>query len=461
MSGFEIIPLEKGFTGVANRYNLPLYMLKPHVQNPEFYGREDVLQLLNDELRQGLDVQGDTVSGLKSFALCGAGGLGKTQIAIEFAFTSKKYFDAVFLLQASDPGKLAQSYTEIAGLLGLDSEGPGGDQVVCKELVLEWLSNPTWSVEGGTRHTDTCNTSLAPNWLLIFDNADDLDVLRDFWPVSGTGSILITSRDPLAKTRARVSVANGLDLLPFSPEDGGQLLRNLTGYNDDDSVPLSVDISGKLTGIPLAIAQIAGTISRRDLGLAEFVELYDEETHRNELLQYDSGTVSKTLYTVWSFEDLSPAGMSLLNIIAFLDPDQISEQLLQNMKNLPQVDRHSSDYPLTLSNYIDARTELTKSSLVKRNRDRKELIIHRIIQDTTRARMGPDVLQATFESAAILLYETWPFCVFDHRTARWVECEPLVAHVGSIARYYEENAMSRTSRSVHVKLAALIMEYGW
>jgi hypothetical protein len=98
---------------------------------------------------------------------------------------------------------------------------------------------------------------------------------------------------------------------------------------------------------------------------------------------------------------------------------------------------------------------------VKRNRDRKELIIHRIIADTARARMGPDVQQSTFETAAMLLHVSWPFSHFDFLTERWVECEPLVPHVGNIARYYEENAMTKTSKSVHTRLAALIMEYGW
>jgi hypothetical protein len=61
----------------------------------------------------------------------------------------------------------------------------------------------------------------------------------------------------------------------------------------------------------------------------------------------------------------------------------------------------------------------------------------------------------------MLLHVSWPFSHFDFLTERWVECEPLVPHVGNIARYYEENAMTKTSKSVHTRLAALIMEYGW
>jgi hypothetical protein len=120
MSDFDIVPLKVGITGVVKTYNLLLYMLKLHLRNSEFFGREDILQKLNNALSTHVDDQNSSSSQLKTFAICGVGGLGKAQIATEFAYRSQKNFDAVFLLQASDTGKLAQSYAEIAGLLGLE-----------------------------------------------------------------------------------------------------------------------------------------------------------------------------------------------------------------------------------------------------------------------------------------------------------------------------------------------------
>ncbi|KAF2673381.1 hypothetical protein BT63DRAFT_421538 [Microthyrium microscopicum] len=454
-ASYEIIPLNSDLTGDEKMFNLPLYLMKPHNRNQDFFGRQDTLELLAEKLIPQKS-QTETLAGIKTFALCGAGGLGKTQIAVEFAFQAQKQFDAVFFLQASEVGKLAQSYTEISGSLGLEEEAT--DQVVSKDLVLEWLSSPVRQIQEGSKNPDD-PTLPAPTWLIVFDNADDLSVLRDFWPVSGNGSILVTSRDPLAKTRSHVSVAGGIDLDPFGSNEAGTLLRQLTGYHENSDVEPSEAIAAKLSGLPLAITQIAGTIQRRDLDFVEFLDLYERETVRSDFYKDGVMSVQKNLYTVWAFEDLSPQALALLYVISFLDPDQIPEELLLNMANVEEIDR-IKDYPQDTAEFVAARTELTKSSLLKRNRERKELIIHRIVQDTSRARMDVDTFKAVFNGVQSLLYITWPFSMFDHSVERLKKCEPTVPHVASMLRIYGESDMLKTLDHVVYNIARLSMDFG-
>lgn len=462
VSGYDIVPLRYGLKGVYRTYNLPLHHFKPHVRNSEFYGRQDVLQKLRSHLVSNHSTEGSSsATGLKTFAICGVGGLGKTQVAVEFAHICKDEFDAIFILQASDVQKLSQSFTEVAGKLMPDTEGAGEDVVVSKNLVLGWLSQPVRKIREGAQQQETSRKgTCTPKWLLIFDNADDLSIVQDFWPQADCGSILLTSRDPLAKTKSHVPVANGIDLDPFGPEDAGYLLRNLTGYQDLVDVKPSESISRKLSGLPLAIVQIAATIVRRDLSFEEFLELYEMEAVRPDFHEPTEGVATKPLYAVWSLQDLSSEASCLLNVIAFLDPDQISEALLSISVELPEHERLTG-YPISIKSFVAARTELTKSSLIRRNRDRKELGIHRIIQDTVRTRMDTGMTKEVFRHVANLLYSAWPFSEFEHSTQRLLECEPVVAHVANIHRVYCGSLIIKDTKQISEKLGRLFMDFGW
>ena len=462
-SKFDMLPLSWGISGVSRTVNLPCYMLKPHMPNPEFYGRKAVLQSLRDALTPPISKDHVTASvGLKTFALCGIGGVGKTQIAIEYAYASKNEFDAIFFLQASDTGKLAQGFADIAIELGLETLATAGDQAVSKDLVLGWLSQPFRRLQDGAKLTNAAS-SFDTNWLIIFDNADDLSVLGDYWPVTGNGSILLTSRDPLAKTRSHIPIEKGLDLEPFSAAEAGTMLRELTGFRTAKDRETSETIARKLSGLPLAITQIARTIGRRSLSLEELLALYNDQSLRLEFHQAEFGLNPKTLYNVWSFQDLSSDGLGLLKLISFLDPDQIPEDLLTvKIKHNNERDYKlpSQAYPSSLKSFIDARTELSKSSLIKRNIELKTLIIHRIVQDATRVRMDVAEFKEGFGDTVNLLYCSWPFGEFEHSTERWRLCEPLVPHINNLHHLYDTSESLRNNESARPDLARLFMDLG-
>ncbi|KAL3477396.1 P-loop containing nucleoside triphosphate hydrolase protein [Aspergillus californicus] len=465
-SGYEIIPGQP-ITGIAKRLKLPAYMLGPHGVAPEFCGRENVLQQLWSTLCTQNGQDSRTEPSLRTFAISAAGGMGKTQIAVAFATKCKKMkiFDAIFWIQADDKCKLAQSFADISLHLGL--EDSIGDQIVSRDLVLEWLSYPVHQVQEGVKYTPEESHTL--RWLLIFDNADDLSNLPEYWPIGGGGSILITSRDPLANSQTYFKCDVGIQLGPFHHEDAASLIRTLTGYSSPKDHELSVTIAGRLDCFPLVVNQMAKTIKRRNLSLKEFLSYYEQTELRQSfnkepIIAYPgSRGTPRTIATVWSLEDLPPPATSLLDVISFMDPDQIQESLLSPTAIGQSGDKRifAQDYPTTLSSFVLARSELIGSSLLSRNTDSEELTTHRIIQDINRLQMSPDKFSFVFGAVCELLYEQWPFSEFDWEPSRWVKCEPIISHITYLSEIYKGTTNMSLTTATTERFARLVMDAGW
>ena len=312
-STFDKIP---SFTPQRVKVNLPCYYTKPYTsRNPDFQGRRDILDLIHANLQPGsITEQSDKRTGLNTFALCGLGGIGKTQIAVEYMFTRLTHYDAIFWLQADTPDKLTAGYSKIALLLGFESKESLTDPVASRELVKGWLAEPVW-------HAAPFEVKQA-RWLLIFDNADTPDLLHDFWPQDGQGSVLITSRDPLTKTQFYGK--SGIDLGNLPIDEASLLLRKLTTESPDaESDPLCAEIVRKLNCFPLAIVQMSGVIWRRALSLEDFLEIYCEEVERSDLHDMRVWTLQgygHTLASVWALEKLGPGASCILSSLSLLDP---------------------------------------------------------------------------------------------------------------------------------------------
>ena len=138
-------------------------------RNPFFLGREEVLARLRRQFQAG---QAKAFS--QPQAICGLGGVGKTQVALEYAYRHAQDYQAIFWTRADSRDTLVAGFLEIASVLGLP-ERHEPDQHVAIAAVKGWLSQNT-------------------GWLLILDNADDLALLPEFLPSSLSGHLLLTTR---------------------------------------------------------------------------------------------------------------------------------------------------------------------------------------------------------------------------------------------------------------------------
>lgn len=160
---------------------LPAVWNIPHNRNDQFRGREVFLADLHKALtsrRRSAWTQ----------ALVGAGGVGKTQIAIEYAYSHQADYKVVWWLRTD---ALPTDFGSLARALHC-TENQSVDPVLIRQSVRELLEQ-------------------SANWLLIFDEAKNPAELRDYIPKGGGGHVLITSRNPHWDGLAQVSKVGPLE----------------------------------------------------------------------------------------------------------------------------------------------------------------------------------------------------------------------------------------------------------
>ncbi|KAM5484871.1 hypothetical protein McanCB56680_002387 [Microsporum canis] len=473
LSGFEFVYPATSKTEIRKPLNLPCFLLNAHSENEDFCGREDILEQLAAELLPSKNIVIQSGTALRQFALCGFGGIGKTEIAREFCRRHKSSFDAVFWVVADEIAKLDHHYQQISLALGLEDSSDCKSQVVSREIVKGWLSNPQKCLSGSDEIAQPDQSRPEAIWLLIFDNADDPMTLTDYWP-QGSGSILVTSRDPLAKNMF-TRRPSGLDLGPLSQKDSLCLFNHLTTTAGESEDGTAKQISDALGGVPLAISQMAGIIRRQDLTLSEFFELYTDHEEQSSLyeIKFDANmaTYKHSLSTVWAFEKLNSQARQLLELISFLDPDIIGEDLLMEAS----MEAISKGTQFRKSSFIEARTELLQSSLIQRDKQKQQLSVHRIVQDVILATMDMAKKRLMFDKVVRILWANWPSAMpkpskapelpqpksTDGRlyVGRWPACAAIYPHVLRIHQLWP--SISDPSEATSLLFAKLLNDAAW
>lgn len=382
-------------------------------RNHAFYGRTDVLDDIDQVFglkacapadgasdQHGLDFA-DTP---KSYVLCGMAGIGKTDIASEYFYSRRGFFDAVIWVYADTARKMAAQYVALAKALGQGQEAvsDGMDEVSARNIVNAWLASPV-----GHRTENGNQVKVEGKWLMVFDNADDPDILSDWLPDHGPGCILVTSKYPYVRENV-YRLTRGMDLETFQSDVGADMLRKLSGHERDaDSVAASIRVVERLGGLPLAIVQMSAIIRKNHLTFRDFEEWYDEDAKHLHYLR-ESGMKSSyqhTIGTAWAIERLSPFAFALLKVLSVLDPDRIPEELLTDGAKEVEL----PNYPVKKQQYFTARADLIHLSLVTRNMATNELKVHRLVQDVVRHKLAQAELHAVYAGVALLISSVWPY----------------------------------------------------
>lgn len=146
---------------------LPSLHNMPATRNPYFTGRENVLAQLHNHLSPGGQVA-------LTQAISGLGGIGKTQIALHYAYRFQKAYSHVLWATAESSALLVTEFVKLAHDLELP-EKDEEDQSKIVRAVQRWLREYV-------------------DWLLILDNVEDLGLIASFIPAGHLGSVLVTTR---------------------------------------------------------------------------------------------------------------------------------------------------------------------------------------------------------------------------------------------------------------------------
>ena len=318
--------------------------------NLSFVGRTTELE----ELRQALTVTGRSAITQSRQAISGLGGIGKTQLALAYAYAQLDAYGLIRWLRAEEPAVLAADYAAMAPALRLDPGMP--DQAALLA-----------AIRGRLERTD--------RWLLVFDNATEPGALDPYLPRGGGGHVLITSRWQEWEGAAAVLE---LDLLPEA-----EAVALLLGEAADDAAhhAAAAELARELGHLPLALAQARAFMRARKVGIAGYRQQL--AAARPKVLAWRPPNAGYPLAMAQAWQasldhaahDCSAAG-ELMPLLAFLGPDAIPRDLLgAKAEALPEGLRD----PFDRDGAIEA---LGRFSLVRVEPD--SLTVHRLVQAVTR-----------------------------------------------------------------------------
>jgi tetratricopeptide (TPR) repeat protein len=354
-------------------------------RNPHFSGRETQIAVVRDSL----------LGGRRTVALHGLGGIGKTQIALEYAHRFASQYDTVWWIDAEQADQILVRYTELAARLGIAK--PDGGTSHNTRALIEYL-----------RTQD--------RWLVILDNADDPRHFEGLIP-TGPGHVLITSRNPAWGDRV-----HSFNLGVFAPDDSrAYLTTRISGIPTEQAVGLAEDLGH----LPLALAQAVGVISS-GMTVDRYRLLLTDKT-ATLMANGDPHDSPATLaaavdITTNRLATQRPDAIDLLRLGAFLGPDPIPIAWLEGVRHqLATVTVESDDFMWPQI----ALQGLARFGIARI--DHETFQIHRLTQAILRDRSSEDDTAATEDDiAAILATATPP----DPDTpANWSQWAALTSHL--------------------------------
>jgi tetratricopeptide (TPR) repeat protein len=367
------------------------------LRNVNFIGRSDLLERLFDEISRS------TATALLPGALHGMGGIGKSQVAVEYVYRHADDYDLVWWIPAENLSEIQASLVKLAQRLELPAEYSVDTAV---PAVLEALHSETFP----------------HRWLLVYDNADEPEEVRAFWPRGGNGHIIVTSRNP-----QWAEVARSVPVEVFLRTESCELLQRRNPDLSDEDADRLATVLGDL---PLAVEQAAAWRAETGMSTEEYLRLFEDK--RTELLatrapaDYDVSVEAAWNVSLDRIREFNPGALELLEICAFLSPEPISRTIFSGVRNIPvppDLERILAD-PIELSRAV---REINRYSLARIDHRNDTLQLHRLVQLVLRNKLAPDQQERVQHIAHLLLANRDPRSPYS--TEHWPVYADLLPHV--------------------------------
>ncbi|WP_027345981.1 FxSxx-COOH system tetratricopeptide repeat protein [Hamadaea tsunoensis] len=367
-------------------------------RNPNFTGRHEIL----DRLEVALLAE-RRASVLPEATLHGFGGVGKTQIAIEYVYRHVDDYQLIWWVPAEDQSTVRSSLSALAGRLGTPI-GQTMDQTV--RGVLDALAYTT-----------------ELKWLLVYDNAAEPTSLDDLIPTSG-GHVIVTSRDP----GWAVTTSATLQVDVFTRAESKELLqRRRPEISDRDADRLAE----QLGDLPLALEQAASWLITTMTSVDDYLKEFDRKA--TDLLddgrprQYPTTVLTLVGMALSRLREKSEGAAKLLELLAYLGPEPISTTLLWSGR--------SGDISEPLRSLLQERNDIARAvrelgrfGLAKVEIASKKLQVHRLIQRVLREELTEERREEAQRNARQLLAAANPGPPDDRST--WERHAEIYPHIG-------------------------------
>jgi len=378
----------------------------------------------------------DTEAPVVDVALQGLGGVGKTRLAIEYAWRYGAKYSALLFVSADNPASLEANLAALVGgkILNLEEKQAQQDDVKI-EAALGWLD-------------------AHPTWLMILDNVDDenaVDAVIALMARLKGGHVIVTAR---ASNFPPEVVSLELDVL--DKDVATAFLMERTRAKRDtaaDDQERARELARELDGLALGLEQAGAFISKQRISFGGYLTQWREtrQTVVNwfdpKLLSYDHDT---GLAATWatSVNRLRPDSRRLLDRLAMLAPDPIPDSLLDVA--VPDETAHCDAH--------EARTGLYDYSLITRaigdDGGARGFVIHRLVQDFARRAMTDERRGEALCEA--LAWVKTAFAGEPEDVRSWPVLDPLTPHALAVARRADEAGIAQPTGRLFNQLGLLL-----
>ena len=351
-------------------------------RNVNFTGRDRVLRELHDEL------QAHRGSAMVPVAIEGLSGLGKTQVALEYAHRFGPDYDVIWWMNCGQPQYIDASLVDLANEMRTTFQAsvPEGNGPDVARYLLRFLS------EGRTNL----------RWLLVYDNADDVDTISGLLP-SGGGHVLLTCRDARWAS-AGVSRQVGR----FAPEESvSHLRRRLPEITEAEAN----EVAETLGHIPLAIAAAGALMASTGISVPEYRRRLDEQPalplpEGHLLGNYPPAAVKALSLSLDQLTKNSAAAARLLGICSVMAPD-ISLDLIYSEAMVDTL--RDIDPAISERNMIAGLIrQIDLLALIKLDNNAHQIQVHALVQAVVNVRMAEEEREAARRGIHRLLVAARP-----------------------------------------------------
>ena len=413
-----------------------------------FMGREQAMGRLQKSLRRD---SGRASAITAAQAVHGLGGVGKTRLAVEYAWQYARDYSALLFVTADSQANLKRELAELTEpeVLNL-AEQQATDQDSRMRGVLSWLQSNS-------------------GWLLIFDNVDSEEAAEQvdaLLPRLTSGHVLITSRlttwdgsvKPIALDVLSETEAAEFLLARTKPQTSGR------GRTPQDSDAQDAQTLAKeLDGLALALEQAGSYISAKRISLTEYLRRWQSHNakvqtwHRPREMKCPASVATTWMTTIEQIKlDHGPATIDFLNILAWFAPEPIPQHVFDHLGQI-------TDLPasLKLDEGMNGKAEsaeiveeyleiLANFSLIQW--ESETVIIHRVIQEILRSQQWEE--DTAIRAALQMLNVASPTESYDVVT--WPILDPLRPHLAAIAHTADQAEINEPTTRIMAILAELL-----
>ncbi|MFI7606020.1 FxSxx-COOH system tetratricopeptide repeat protein [Micromonospora sp. NPDC049366] len=340
---------DEAMTATGARYpGIGPELQKTPVVNVQFTGRDEDLRRLRHLLQSGAS------RGYSLVALRGMGGVGKTQIALEYVHRFRTAYDLVFWIEADPQIFVDSTLVDLGERMGLPEAAniPAAIRQVHDTLVR------------GDRY---------PRWLLVFDNVANYRAIEKFLPQGGRGHIIITAREKTWEESAQT-----VEIIPFSREESiAHLQQQVRGISRRDADRVAEALGDLPLALSLGGALMADSGIRVDDYLAQLAE--------------QGASLDTWGPSLDRLKQDSPGAYRLLEICSVLSV-KVSIELL-NSRGIGELLRRTDPSVPTRSGAARLIQRINQLALLRVDDRAQQVEIHRLLRDAVQRRMTEEEQQ--------------------------------------------------------------------